>query len=60
MKAKDEKSARKEVEPAIEGASKKENGATKAYATGLLIAYQHLHAFLYSYDYHFQILVLQL
>ena len=53
MKAKDEESARKEVEPTIESASKKENGATEAYATGLLIAYQHLHAFLCSSDYHF-------
>ena len=60
MKAKDEESARKEVEPAIEGAGRKENGATEADAIGLLIAYQHLHAFLCSFDYHFQILVLQL
>ena len=60
MKATNEESARKEVEPVIEGAGKKENGSTKAYATGLLIAYQHLHAFLCSSDYHFQILVLQL
>ena len=39
MKAKDEESARKKVEPDIEGAGRKENGATKAYATSLLIAY---------------------